>query len=110
MDVRIRVLCKSDAMPSRSKASYKVVLTAVALDELEHIQIPTDRPIVVLLGIDEKDRYPTAADSIRLLRSVFPKAKVVIIECLLITNVSSSALSRVSREPILKIQASARRD
>jgi hypothetical protein len=54
-------------MPSRSKASYKVVLTMVALDELEHIQIPTDRPIVVLLGIDEKDRYPTAADSIRLI-------------------------------------------
>jgi two-component system nitrate/nitrite response regulator NarL len=59
--------------------SYKVVMAAATANEFEHVQFPTDRPMVALLGIDEKEHYSTAADSIRMLRSAFPKAKIVIV-------------------------------
>lgn len=54
-------------------------MAAATANEFEHLQLPNRPGHGGASGIDEKEHYATAADSIRVLRSAFPKAKIVIV-------------------------------
>jgi two-component system, NarL family, nitrate/nitrite response regulator NarL len=59
---------------------YKVIAAAAQPAELEHVRFPARRPLLAVVGMDEKDAsMEEIAESIRLLRSFIPDAKVVIV-------------------------------
>jgi two-component system nitrate/nitrite response regulator NarL len=59
---------------------YKVVVTAAGPAELHQLPFPKGRPLLAIVGVDWQSGTPhETAESVRLLRSSVPDAKVVLV-------------------------------
>jgi two-component system nitrate/nitrite response regulator NarL len=59
---------------------YKVVATAAGPEELTHVRYAESQATLAIVGIDlQRDRLDEAAENVRLLRSLMPNGKVVLV-------------------------------
>jgi two-component system, NarL family, nitrate/nitrite response regulator NarL len=76
-----RVLLRESLAALLHDTPYRVVASAPRVSELKNVRHPTERTILVIIGLEHAndDAVSELAESVRQLRSIFPESRIVIV-------------------------------